>query len=423
MNFVSEDCYFWPGPDCYKQNIPVWPGAKIEYDNQYSYNFYPDNGDTIQFNFTPVAGDSKVFYIDTVQKFTITFEYQDTVTILGYSDSARFYVINHYDLSGNIINSQLNGQQIIICKNLGLVRFFLINEFPEVLAPIALIGQGNQNIGLYNITAGMIYDFQPGDEIQHKIINYYSYAPPSWNWIKYDKQTILSREETNDLLTYQIEELIFYEDSSIVSTQVITQSFNKQEVIAQLPYEKFEGDYQSFFLDDYCDLKLWTYKFDAENSLAYCDIDNVWGNIDTQGPPDVEDKIWVFGLGIKHWYILTNYGDLWNYHSYQDGIVYFKKGDVICGNLVVSIPNSESDIELYPVFPNPFNDWLYFKNLNDSKFNRIEIRNSLGQVFRIEDNIHSSLFSMNVADLIPGVYFYMIINDKGAIKQGKLIKK
>jgi hypothetical protein len=158
LNFVSNDCDFWGGPNCFKQNIPVWPGSKIIFDNQYNYQFYPGNSNIIQLDFTP-NGDTNIFYEDSLQKFSLSYENSDTITVLNFPDSARFFTIHHTDLDGNTINSELNNQKIIIGKDLGLVRFFQINEFPEVLNPITLIGQNKQNLGIYNITLGMLYDF------------------------------------------------------------------------------------------------------------------------------------------------------------------------------------------------------------------------------------------------------------------------
>ncbi len=70
QNFISYDCNFWVGPECYKQNFPVWAGAKIEFNNQYAYSFYPNGGDTIHFDFTP-NGDTNTFYSDDFQKFSL----------------------------------------------------------------------------------------------------------------------------------------------------------------------------------------------------------------------------------------------------------------------------------------------------------------------------------------------------------------
>lgn len=422
LNFYSYNCDFWVGPECYKQNIPVWIGAKIEYDNIYSYNFFPDNGDTIHFDFTPVPGDTSVFYVDTIQRFSLIYEGMDTITVLSYSDSARIFKIQHTDLEGNEINSQLNGQNIIIAKDLGLIRFFQIDDFPQVLNPISLIGQENPNLGIFNITNEMLYDFQPGDEIQHRIAKYYSYGPPSWSWTKYVRHIILGRTETIDSIIYEIDELIFYEDSSLLLSNIITESYYKHDIFAQLPFEKFNGDYQWFTLHDYCDLSLWTYKFEAENWLEYCEIDDVWGYFDTNGPPPTNETTWVLGLGVYDSYGVSYNGNM-DYHSSHHEIVYFKKDDIICGEIIVSESENETYSQDFLVYPNPVNDLLNINNFENNNPYDIEIRNAFGQLVMIEDDIQLSHYRLNVTNLKVGLYFYVIKEKGEVLQQGKVIKK
>ncbi|MBG0782532.1 MAG: T9SS type A sorting domain-containing protein [Bacteroidales bacterium] len=422
MNFVSYDCDFWGDPNCYKQNIAVWPGEKISFDNQYNYGFFPGNGNTIQLDFTP-NGDTNIFYEDSTQKFSLSYEFSDTITVLNFPDSARFYTIHHTDLDGNTINSELNNQKIIIGKDLGLVRFFQINEFPEVLNPITLIGQKKQGLGIFNITLGMLYDFEVGDEFQYKEVHFNTLPYyEDENYTAYRKHNIIEKDETNDSLIYTIDETIFYEDSSLVINQTIQKVYQKNQVFAQLPFEKFNGDYQWFFMDDYCGLKSWTYRFEAENALVYCEIDNVWGYYDTFGPPSEEETTWAFGLGM----FKNNFYDYYNGIQYASGynhtLIYFKKGDLECGNIVVSTAESNLSQKLYQVYPNPVNDQLFIKSPQTSQAYQIEIRNGFGQLIQTESQIEAQHHVLNVASLAPGMYYYKITVNGKVVQQGKMIK-
>ncbi len=53
-NFISENCEFWGTNQCYKQNYPVWMGAKVIEDNN-SYLFFNLWDDTLSFIFSPDA--------------------------------------------------------------------------------------------------------------------------------------------------------------------------------------------------------------------------------------------------------------------------------------------------------------------------------------------------------------------------------
>ncbi len=422
LNFVSYDCDFWVGPNCFKQDIPEWAGAKIYLDNQYKYRFYPGNGELLQFDFTP-NGDTNTFYEDSTQMFTLTYEFSDTIQILSFSDSARFFKIHHTDPDGNPINSELNGQKIIIGKTLGLSRFFQIKEFPEVLKPITLIGQKKQNIGIFNITLGMIYDFEEGDEFQYREHHFNTYPGyPDENYTAYRKHNIIEKLETNDSLIYTIDETLFYEDSSLVINRTIQKIYQKNQLFAKLPFEKFNGDYQRFFMDDYCGLKSWTYRFEAENALEYCEIDNVWGYYDTFGPPTEEEITWTFGLGMFKNIFRDYMGNLQYASGYNHQLIYFKKGDHECGNIVVGNAETNLQQKLYQVFPNPVNDQLFIKNLHSGQAYSIDILNAFGQLIRTESRIESQNHVLNLANLKSGIYLYRITLNRKIVQQGKLVK-
>lgn len=77
----------------------------------------------------------------------------------------------------------------------------------------------------------------------------------------------------------------------------------------------------------------------------------------------------------------------------------------------------------FEIFPNPTNKRLNINALNSTAFYGIEIRNLYGQVVKEENNIESLYYTLNVADIKPGVYFY-VIKEKGVVvQQGKIIKK
>ncbi|MEZ5195307.1 MAG: hypothetical protein R2764_02555 [Bacteroidales bacterium] len=67
----------------------------------------------------------------------------------------------------------------------------------------------------------------------------------------------MSRTETNDSLTYEIEEKIFYEDSSFIINNTISKVYLKNYIVAQIPFELFDGNYKQFSFEDYCGINRW----------------------------------------------------------------------------------------------------------------------------------------------------------------------
>ncbi len=165
---TSENCEFWGPPECKPQTKPIWIGQKVVSDNGSNYWFFNNQGDTLKFSFGIQTGETSLFYEDGSQRFHILSEGADTMTVIGLVDSIQTYRILHTDLQGNTINSALNNQAIIIGKDLGMIRFFQVDLFPEVLNPLAILGNSSPETGLYKLTNAMIYDHQPGDVIQHQ---------------------------------------------------------------------------------------------------------------------------------------------------------------------------------------------------------------------------------------------------------------
>lgn len=419
LNFISYDCDFWIGPECYKQNIPVWIGAKIDFNNLDSYNFYPNNGNTIHFNFNPVYGDTTIFYEDTIQKFSLMYECTDTITVLNYSDSARFFKMQHTDLNGNVINSQLNGQNIIIAKNLGLIQFFQIDSFPQVLNPLYLIGNENPDLGIIKITNEMLYDHQPGDKIQYREDYFTSSGPPWWSYVCFRKHIVLERIETSDSLKYVIDELFFYEDSSFIIINTITKAYYKYDIIAQLPFEVFNGRYKQFHLADYCDMKLWTYAVVEENSLEYCEIDNVWGYFDTNGAPTVDETIRVLGLGMYDDYYIDYMGGIQYYSGHHKEIIYFKKDDVTCGEeIIVGTDQIEDMSKQLLVYPNPTDKAMNLSS--DITLKQLVLVNSVGNVL-LSKPLCGTKATIDVSQVPEGIYFARIVLDNDNIMIKKIV--
>jgi len=418
LNFVSYDCEFWPGPECFRQNIPVWVGAKIEFDNLYSYNFYPGNGETIHLNFNPVFGEPSIFYQDDVQKFLLSYEGADTLTTLNHFDSVRFFEIHHQDINGNTINSDLNGKNIVLTKNLGLTQFFQVDSFPQVLKPLHLIGNKNSNLGITKITNEMVYDYQQGDEIQYREYHYYENGPPWENFTLYRKHKILNRTQTTTHLNYQIEEETFYTDSSFVLIDTITKSYSRYTTIAQLPFEVFDGNYKQFYLGDYCDFKFWTYDHEEENGLGYCETDNVWGPIDTNGAPDDDEITYVFGLGIyRDHYNNAIPGSMWHDGHYKY-IIYFKKNDIACGDLIVGIEEPGEISAKVIVSPNPASSEIRFTS--DVNLKRIILVNSNGKVL-LTEKPNGNKTIIDVSRFSDGIYFAKIEFEGNRVLTKKIV--
>ena len=322
---------------CVRQDRPVWAGPVIQSDNAGKYLFYNLKNDSLRFLFRPDTDSSVVFFEDSAQVFSTLFEKADTITVLGNPDSAWYFKIIHTDTDGNPVDSPLNGQEIIIAKNFGLVSFFVIDSFPEVLKPVRLIGDESHHAGFWKLTNEMVYNYQPGDEIQYFDASYYEPGsnPPWYNYTRYIKLTFLDRKDTPDSIKYTTRRTIFYVDSTGIETDTITIQYSRSEIIAKIPFEKFDGGNvkKKVFSGDYCGKQHWTYSTYFDNENYYCADDSCWVFMSYK-PPDFKIEEYVEGIGFykkKQWMV-----DPFDGYDLLTKIVYYKIGEEVCGEEVLA---------------------------------------------------------------------------------------
>ncbi len=417
-NFVSDTCEFWGGPNCDQQNAPSWLGSDVTYENVDSYVFYNLNHDSLHFSFNTNISDTNIFYEDSIQKFLITYENTDTLNVLENLDSARFYKVIHTDIDGNTINSQLNGQNIIISKDIGLVQFFVIDSFPSVLKPVYLIGNGSPTAGFYQLTNDMVYDYQPGDEIQYKERSYYSNPnnPPWYFYERYRMHNFIDRQETNDSLIYTIYQELFYVDSASISYDTIEKKYKKSDVISQIPFEKFDGKTRNLKFIDYCDTQRWTYSYVHSPDDEFCEADTCWGYADTQGPPEIHTYKAVCGLGVYYdKYSVSGWEDDYTLYS---SVVYHKKGENICGDEVVGIVDNSLSANNVDIRPNPASSIISVSS--PVEIDKLIISDLSGKLL-LQKSVLSNEVTVDISILKSGLYLVNLLFDDGLRVTKKIV--
>ncbi|MCX6233341.1 MAG: T9SS type A sorting domain-containing protein [Bacteroidetes bacterium] len=419
----TDSCEFWGAEWCIQQSKPSWLGSHVICDNIGGYRFLTAQSDTLHFNFSLLPGDSSLFYQDESQGFFMVFEGIDTTTVMNIADSAKFYRISHTDASGNIINSALNGKRIIVGKAMGLIEFFRIDEFPEVLLPLNLIGNVSPDAGLLGLTNEMIYDHQPGDEIQYRDIYDMEEGPPWCNYHRYIKHLFLDRIDTQDSIIYKVARFTFEVGDSAQLCDTITLKYKKDEVLASIPFDYIDQSnklvIKKLYKADCCGLNFWTYTITPEY-LIYCDDDNCWGSYDIPGPPPEEKTIYVCGLGLYSDESSIIYPPPTGYW-YWYGIIYFKKNEIICGEeIIVGIGDPDRSVDLFNVYPNPAHDFIIIQSqatgnsiITISEMNGQEIMKSI---------INDPVSRIDIGRLKSGMYLVKLISGNN-VEVMKIIKE
>jgi hypothetical protein len=178
-----------------------------------------------------------MFYSDSLRSFYITYEGKDTISRMGLLDSAKFYRITHIDTA---LYPALHNEEIIIGKNLGLVKFIKFASFPNPPQILNIVADGEKKLGIYQITSEMVYDFHAGDIFQYYDFYVMPNGPPYNNYYRYETYEYLNRTETLDSIHYTIKLTKFDQGSTNQSITTITESYYKHDTLFAAPYDKLE---------------------------------------------------------------------------------------------------------------------------------------------------------------------------------------
>lgn len=415
---TPSNCPWWGGPECHTQDRPTWLGRRIDRDGVGFHTFHNLWNEGISIPFHTDDQDTLLMYADPGQQFLLSYAGAVSMSVLGQIDSVRQWTIHHRDLANNPINSALNGASIEVGKELGLIRSFRIDSFPLILEPMELMGSEYQAIGLYRITAAMLEDHQPGDEMQTHSWSQQSGGPPWNNYSRYHKRIFLSRTDTPDSVIYSVRTESFDEDVMVMVFDTIIEKYSRAQVIATVPFERYDGTQPVFEERSYCGMDLWKYQTFYNTGLAYCPEENCWGPYDTNGPPPFGGSTQVIGLGL-----LDSHSFIWTPNGLNSAttVVYFKKNGITCMNEVaLGTSTATSSVPIVELMPNPTSDMVNFRAT--TPVSTVMVYNGLGRsVF--EANPFSMSGGVDLSGNPAGVYFVQMRFANGSIGTQRVIRQ
>lgn len=403
---VQSECIVWSG-ECYERNSPGWMGNYILHNQDDQYMFLNYAGDTLLFDFTLAPIESHTFYQDSIQRFSISQAAipMDTIQFGNVVDSVRIFHVSHTDLQGNFINSPLNNFEIIIGKQLGLINFFSIHDFPMVLTPLYLMGNSNPAAGIYQLTNEIVYDYQAGDEFQY-FEYYYSWPPTPFDYRRYTKLTCLERNETADSLKYLFRRESFKIDSTLVTYDTITTNYLRNGIIAQIPFDFLNDSlyYTTLFTENQIiDENIWTYTAMSQPAYTLCPYDGLWCYFEYDYFETVDYSI---GLG------QTGYS--WeSVHLYPymgSELVYYKKNGTSHGQeMIVGVKDPLID-DMTLVIPNPAHN--QFRVTGSYTGNAtLYILDTKGKILMTVSNYKKGE-EVDIAGLEPGLYIITLVDNR-----------
>jgi len=258
---------------------------------------------------------------------------------------------------------------------------------------ISTISVEGQNIS----TVGEIYDFEIGDIFHYNVLA--------------NEFSSITNIEILDHFYSQNNDTIFYvRDIAYKEQTPININGTFKYYIDTVYYSDLDSLINSGFVD-----------------TVYTDTNFYNGRIINQIHNSGTNHNWTYkyvlgcGQAYYHYHGWDGSGGWW---ELDDELVYFNKnGDEWGIPEPVSIEDNEVIGTNTLIFPNPTKNFLYIKHPNPKITYNIELRNLYGQLVKEEKNIQSPHYTINVSDLKPGVYFYVVKVRGEVVQQGKVIKK
>ncbi len=437
FNFLSFDL---STTQCYSANRSTWIGQSIFQDNNGTEYFLNSDSDTIVIKPLDTIGSSWHLYNYSNGNYIeglVTGINQEN--FLGLSDSAKTIQLTVKNSSGNVIANILNGKQVKISRNYGFVQTFGFKNFPTDTTLFTLAGLSNPQVGIMNLTADSIYDFNVGDEFHHHretncsiglTDKYYSIERVLLKSFSLNNDTVYyltercHRYEHYDFINSVFYHSILFDTVSLpytISTNARLNKFSYQ--LTDTPATSFQNT-NNGFLEFYFDTTHNSrFKKVTHEYYYYDNSSNCFSLVIGQGI--FLDKVFASGLGLVY---STDYNSCQVGNGVFDSLVCYKKGSELWGqplncSALLAVKDYDHQAEII-LFPNPVSDYinLNIKGVNAGQQFHLTIKNLMSQLVLERDFETTSNTSLPVNDLTSGIYFLTVTSKEKIFKTLKFCK-
>lgn len=411
-----------------------WIGNGITAQVNGDYVFRNLQNESILIKSTAILNDSWTLYTfsngDYIEAKVTSITQQ---LVLGIQDSVKIITLRAKDNTNTNIVHDVNGKEIKLAKNTGIITLFAFRDFPSNVALYSIVGSSNPDNGTVNLKAENIFDYTIGDEFHYQE----DYQQPfSWYFTFYRRLLKVLGKTVSvnlDTINYTYERCqmkinntsftVYNPDTTYIfdtiSYSVILSQWNLLNKLTSEPNTETAIFFGGF--SGYLNFNISSYNFRRQKEVVafwQANSDTCWeGMID--GPSRVYSYIDGLGGGF--------YDDYNNNNRFI--VVYYKKGTEIWGTPltcnstltgIYKITNQKINVS---VNPNPFN---YFTTITIEDFDvsrglSFKLFNSFGKEvssIKLTDNT----YTLQKNNLASGIYFYRIFDNTNQISNtGKLI--
>lgn len=402
-------CNMWGG--CGLKKIePTILGSKIVSGPNFVkyFDFY---GDSLNVNFEISIGDTQTVYQS--QSSNLILKYycfdRDSATIFNISDSIIRFQVIALDTLGNLITNIVSGDTIVFSKNVGLLKGFTFNYFPNTISNIELMGIRNPNYGFYGLTQVDIYNYQIGDLIETREGNN--------NYITYHFLEVLSRTDFPNYVVYSMKDIQKTGNSPFPPS-----TFSYDTVFINKTYYKSYIDYegtnyvlnQSIMNNCITGTQL-NFQYWISCGPNYCEAGDCYGYGDCFGAFYFSGYLFE-GVGL---FETGNQNGMGGY--YFKGVNYFNTGGLECGSSIVLSISDNFKQTVFSIFPNPTSNLITLQTnqiIQNGKIQLTDLSGRLVQQFNFDQSLQ-----IDLSHFSNGVYLINFFGDGNLLSVQKLVKE
>ncbi|MDZ4752578.1 MAG: T9SS type A sorting domain-containing protein [Flavobacteriales bacterium] len=342
-------------------------------------------------------------------------------TVLGIQDLIKHFTIWKYDPFGEMLESELNGFEILLGETLGIVSFINCRDFPSTEQSMLLAGKLNPTFGYYQLTHDEVYSWDIGDTLQYVGTNPGPYVGSGVTSTKL--LTIENRIESSDSVWIYFNQ---YEQVEYVPENLAYGVFNinypnrivyrKGDNISPYPNHSVSpnGSNYSHTISSTCGIPRKVYEATSDY-IFYCDSCHCFTPYDgfNQTLSNSKHKE---GLGLTNvWSATYGFGGQLPPNAH---LQYSNVGGFACGTyLPLNIQEQSMPVSFKP---NPVIDILDIST--DIEFKKIDIFNTFGEL-SFSKELQGYSHRLPFGHLNTGLYFAQILFANGRTKVIKIVKE
>ncbi len=428
-----------PLDGCMDWGFAHWLGDSLRYDTNGVYYFENRMGNPYSLATQDTVGSFQVLYIYDEIDWEMIVATVDSIawhSVGDITDSIKYFTLNRMDSNFNIIPDTINGVPFWVGRSHGLLNSPAFYDYPFKFENMVYQGKYGADTLIQHSNRYKVWNMEIGDEFHtwwHMSINDYnpdhkkeiiitdkSWSPTEHRFIytkhiKHEKIFLVYNQdplnpafleeiefsETDETDTIYLDDYLFLDD--VLYGILEHENINTNPV--NIDFSTLKNG-KSAFNDSLFKIGFQSHHFNSNFDLQWCEHSQ-----SPQGDPNY----FIEGCG-------GFYYDTFNEVTgpEQQLLTYIHKGNYEWGE-PFNLSIDELEENNFVLYPNPSNGWVYIR-IDQQTSGILRLVDLSGRsLAEMESNAEQTIYTLDVSDYAPGIYFIEHYSKGKKLKAEKLI--